>query len=414
MTAQQSGKGKSFLPPKVLRSLLQQQPTPFYLYDAAGLQDACRKLQEAFSWNAGFQVFFPVRMNPNPAVLTALSKAGCGALCAGETELLLAKRAGLSGADIVYAPMAFSMQPAAAAAKLGAQMLLDGAHALAPQSPAQVLLSVNPGGSLQQNGLPVWKLDKCKTGMDKEHLYAMCRLFAAHAGTQIGLAMFLRDQETEPTRFYAAAELLFSLAARIKQTLGIEIRQIFLSGGLGARYRASDPELDLAEVSLRVKESYEGLLGTTELKPAIFLAPGRWLAAKHGVLVTRVLAVKDQPSPLVILDADCAQFLREIAFGASHRLSAPLVPENRKQTLVRAAGALSDLRDHFSGTFVLPELKLGECVVVHDVGADGRSFASNYGGSLGCAEFLQEPDGTVRCIRKAQTAEQLLSAFDEN
>ena len=414
MTAQQSGKEKNFLPPKVLRGLLQQQPTPFYLYDAAGLQSACRTLQEAFSWNAGFQAFFPVRMNPNPAVLAELSKAGCGALCAGYTELLLAKRAGLSGNDIVYAPMAFSMQPAAAAAKLGAQMLLDGAHALGPQIPAQVLLSVNPGGSLERNGLPVWKLDKCKTGMDEEHLYAMCCSFATHAETQIGLAMFLRDQETEPQRFYAAMEMLFSLAARIKKTLGIEIRKIFLSGGLGARYRASDPELDLTEVSEHVKESYERLLGPEKLAPEISLAPGRWFAAKHGVLVTRVLAVKDQTPPLVILDVDCAQFLREIAFGASHRLSAPLVPENRKRTLVRAAGALSDLRDHFSGTFVLPELKLGECVVIHDVGADGRSFASNYGGSLGCAEFLLEADGTVRCIRRPQTAEQLLAMFDDD
>ena len=112
------------------------------------------------------------------------------------------------------------------------------------------------------------------------------------------------------------------------------------------------------------------------------------MAAKAGVLVSRVLAVKRQQTPLVILDADCAQLLREIAFGASHRLIAPLAPESRGKQLVRVAGAISDLRDHFSGSFVLPELKLGECVLILDTGADGRSFGSNYGGSLGCAEFF--------------------------
>ena len=125
-----------------------------------------------------------------------------------------------------------------------------------------------------------------------------------------------------------------------------------------------------------------------------------------------MLAVKPQQKPVVVLDADCAQFLREIAFGATHRLMAPLVPESRQKRMVRVAGSLCDLRDHFPGTCVLPDLKLGECVLICDAGADGRSFASNYGGSPGCAEFLLEQGGEVRCIRRRQTIDELLAAFD--
>ena len=156
---------------------------------------------------------------------------------------------------------------------------------------------------------------------------------------------------------------------------------------------------------------YKALLTPAGLTPKLILAEGRLMAAKAGVLVSRVLAVKRQQTPLVILDADCAQLLREIAFGASHRLIAPLAPESRAKQLVRVAGAISDLRDHFSGSFVLPELKLGECVAILDTGADGRSFGSNYGGSLGCAEFLIE-NGAVRCIRKRQTMDELMASFD--
>ncbi|MEI3079256.1 MAG: hypothetical protein V8T00_08195 [Oscillospiraceae bacterium] len=56
-------------------------------------------------------------------------------------------------------------------------------------------------------------------------------------------------------------------------------------------------------------------------------------------------------------------------------------------------------------------MKLGECVAILDTGADGRSFGSNYGGSLGCAEFLIE-NGAVRCIRKRQTMDELMASFD--
>lgn len=412
MTAQQSGRRETFLPPKTLRRLLQEQPTPFYIYDAAGLRASCRKVQEAFSWNDGFSLCFPVRMNPNPKILEKLAQAGCGALCGSEAELRLAAMAGLGGQKLLYAPAAFQEPGWSLAKKLGAVQVMDGGHMLPPQAPEEVLLSVHPEKGLRLDGRPVWNMEKCKLGMDEAELLSMGRRFASAGTKRVGLAIFLRDQESEPERFCAALDTLFSLAVRMKQELGTAVQRIFISGGLGAAYRVSEQEPDLQEISARVRTRYETVLVPAGLRPELTLAPGRLLSAKHGALVTRVLAVKNQTPPLVLLDADCAQFLREVAFGASHRMTAPLVPDGRPRQMVRAAGALADLRDHFSGTFVLPELKAGECVVICDTGADGRSFASNYGGSLGCAEFLLEEDGTVRQIRRRQTAEELLAACE--
>ena len=109
------------------------------------------------------------------------------------------------------------------------------------------------------------------------------------------------------------------LAVRIKRELDLAVDSILISGGLGVSYRASDNAPDLTAVSERVRRSYETLLTPAGLTPKLILAEGRLMAAKAGVLVSRVLAVKRQQTPLVILDADCAQLLREIAFGASHR-----------------------------------------------------------------------------------------------
>ena len=295
---------------------------------------------------------------------------------------------------------------------IGAAQLVDGEHGLPPQPPARVFLSVNPGGQLCLNGRTVWNFEKSKLGMDLQTLLSMCRRFLASGTEAISPCVFLRDQDLEPARFQAALERLLRLAGRLYQELGIGVQSVLICGGLGASYRPSEQAPDLQAVSDFVQEKYEEILAPAGLCPDLLLAAGRILAAKAGVLVTRVLAVKPQQKPVVVLDADCAQFLREIAFGATHRLMAPLVPESRQKRMVRVAGSLCDLRDHFPGTCVLPDLKLGECVLICDAGADGRSFASNYGGSPGCAEFLLEQGGEVRCIRRRQTIDELLAAFD--
>ena len=412
MTARKDAGQTSFVPAKVLRRLLQEQPTPFYLYDETMLREACEKLRLAFSWNAGFTPVFPVRMNQNPAVLRILASAGAQLLCASEAELRLARRADADGQRIIYAPIAIDERACGYARRIGAAQLVDGEHALPPQPPARVFLSVNPGGQLCLNGRTVWNFEKSKLGMDLQTLLSMCRRFLASGTEAISPCVFLRDQDLEPARFQAALEMLLRLAVQLYQELGIGVQSVLICGGLGASYRPSEQAPDLQAVSDFVREKYEEILAPAGLCPDLLLAAGRILAAKAGVLVTRVLAVKPQQKPVVVLDADCAQFLREIAFGATHRLMAPLVPESRQKRMVRVAGSLCDLRDHFPGTCVLPDLKLGECVIICDAGADGRSFASNYGGSPGCAEFLLDQGGDVRCIRRRQTIDELLAAFD--
>ena len=123
MTARRDAGQTSFVPAKVLRRLLQEQPTPFYLYDETMLREACEKLRLAFSWNAGFTPVFPVRMNQNPAVLRILASAGAQMLCASEAELRLARRADADGQRIIYAPVAIDERACGYARRIGAAQL---------------------------------------------------------------------------------------------------------------------------------------------------------------------------------------------------------------------------------------------------------------------------------------------------
>lgn len=64
------------------REITAQIPTPFHLYDEAGIRRNVRQLKDAFSWNPGFREYFAVKATPNPYLIQLLHQEGCGCDCA--------------------------------------------------------------------------------------------------------------------------------------------------------------------------------------------------------------------------------------------------------------------------------------------------------------------------------------------
>ena len=85
-----------------IQAITQQIPTPFHLYDEAGIRANARALKQAFSWNPGFREYFAVKATPNPYIIQILHEEGCGCDCATYTELLLAEGVGVTGHDVMF------------------------------------------------------------------------------------------------------------------------------------------------------------------------------------------------------------------------------------------------------------------------------------------------------------------------
>ena len=91
-----------FLTLEKAREIAEKVPTPFHIYDEAGIRRTARALQAAFAWNPGFREFFAVKATPNPYILQILHQEGCGCDCATYPELLLAEAAGVSGREVMF------------------------------------------------------------------------------------------------------------------------------------------------------------------------------------------------------------------------------------------------------------------------------------------------------------------------
>ena len=137
-----------------LREIVAKIPTPFHLYDAAGIRANVDALQQAFAWNPGFKEYFAVKATPNAAILKLLKDQGCGVDCSSYTELLLSDAVGFKGHDIMFSSNVTSAQEYRLARKLGVLINLDDiSHIdfLAENGgiPEEICLRYNPGGDFK-------------------------------------------------------------------------------------------------------------------------------------------------------------------------------------------------------------------------------------------------------------------------
>ena len=78
-----------------IEDIVKTYPTPFHLYDEAGIRANAKAVKEAFAWNKGFREYFAVKATPNPFLINILREYGCGCDCSSYTELMLAEKLGL-------------------------------------------------------------------------------------------------------------------------------------------------------------------------------------------------------------------------------------------------------------------------------------------------------------------------------
>ena len=68
--------------------------------------------------------------------------------------------------------------------------------------------------------------------------------------------------------------------------------------------------------------------------------------------------------------------------------------------------------DKFAIDRMLPEVEVGDILVIHDAGAHGHAMGFNYNGKLRSAELLVREDGQVVEIRRTETVDDYFSTLD--
>ena len=407
-----------FLTLEKAKEIREQIPTPFYVYDEAGIRANVRALKAAFSWNPGFKEFFAVKATPNPFLLKILHEEGCGCDCATYTELLLSEAVGITGHDVVFSSNVTPELDMRKARDMGVYINLDDAtyvDFLASMGPVPetVCLRYNPGGSFSLGNTIMDMPRDAKYGMTEDQMAGAITRLMKLGTKHFGVHAFLASNTTTNEYYPALAGQLFRLAVRLRNATGAHISFIDLSGGIGVDYRPEQPRCDIGVIGEGVRVKYEEILTPNDMGDvAIFTELGRFMLAPYGHLISTVIHEKHIYREYVGLDACAANLMRPAMYGAYHHITVLGKEDAILDHVYDVTGGLCENNDKFAIERSLPEIQIGDIVAIHDTGAHGFSMGYNYNGKLRSAEVLLKEDGSFQLIRRAETPEDYFATFD--
>jgi diaminopimelate decarboxylase len=409
---------KPFVTKEQLEAITSEYPTPFHLYDEKGIRDKVRNLQKAFSWNAGYKEYFAVKATPNPRILEILKEEGCGVDCSSLTELMLSDIVGFKDDEIMFTSNVTPREDFALARKLNALITLDDITHIdyleeIAGLPETISLRFNPGGNFVIDNAIMDTPQDAKYGLTREQMSEAVKILMEKGVKHFGIHAFLASNTIANEYYPALARILFETAVELKNETGAHFSFINLSGGVGIPYRPDQEATNIFEVGDGVKKAFEDILAPQGMGDInIYTELGRYVLAPFGHLVARVLHEKHIHKEYIGLDACAANLMRPAMYGAYHHITIMGKENAPCDHVYDVTGGLCENNDKFAIDRELPEIEIGDLVVLHDTGAHGFAMGYNYNGKLRSAEILLKEDGTTELIRRAERPDDYFGTLD--
>lgn len=410
---------EAFVTKEQVEQIVKEYPTPFHLYDEKGIRENVRELKEAFAWNPGFREYFAVKATPNPFLMNILKEYGCGCDCSSMTELMLSDAIGVRGEQIMFSSNDTPPEEFAYAHKLGAIINLDDIthievlEKILGQIPETISCRFNPGGIFKISNDIMDNPGDSKYGMTEEQMFEAFQILRNKGAKRFGIHAFLASNTVTNEYYPMLAKILFELAVRLKEETGANIQFINLSGGIGIPYKPDQQPNDIRVIGEGVRKAYEEVLIPAGMGDvAIYTELGRYMMGPYGCLVTKAINEKHTHKEYIGVDACAVNLMRPAMYGAYHHITVLGKEQKPCDHQYDVTGSLCENNDKFAIDRMLPEIEMGDYLVIHDTGAHGFSMGYNYNGKLKSAELLLKEDGSVQMIRRAETPKDYFATFD--
>ena len=393
-----------------LEEIARVHGTPLYVYSAESVRRAYRSLVDAFGGHP-HRVYYALKANSSLAIVRLLRELGSAVDANSIGEIELAMRAGFEPADIVFTGVGKSPDEIERAVQLGLKAInaesagelerIDRA-ATARGVRARVALRVNPDIDAGTHPHISTGLHINKFGVPLEQARMLYRKMATQPGLQpVGIHVHLGSQIVALEPLQRAAGAAVKLAQELRD-VGVQIDHIDVGGGLGISYDGSR-----VPSAAEYATSILSIVGSSGL--SIALEPGRFLVGAAGVLLARVVDLKDSPGGhhFAVLDAGMTELLRPALYGAYHRIEA-VTPRAARELCYDVVGPVCESSDAFGRERRFATLEVTDLIAILDAGAYGSAMASNYNRRPLPAEVLVD-GGQARLTRRRQTIDDQLA-----
>lgn len=410
-----SFKGRLF---PILKAVSSHFGTPFHIYDEAGIRATGESLKKAFAGIKEFREYFAVKALPNPSILKIMKSMGFGFDCSSIPEILLSRKVGGAGEDIMLTSNNTSREEFNVAAADGGCILnLDDVSLIpkVPDMPELICFRYNPGPRRTGNSI-IGNPAEAKYGVSHEQILSAYREARALGAKRFGLHTMLASNELNYVYMVQTAEMLIQLAEWIGSELGIRFEFLNIGGGFGIPYKPEAAPLNLNAMAAEITRRFHRFGEQNGYMPKLFIESGRYMTGPHGVLVVQAINHKDIYRKYIGVDACMSALMRPGMYGAYHHISVLGKEDHARREKVDVVGSLCENNDKFAIQRDLPEIAEGDILIIHDTGAHGHAMGFNYNGKLRPQELLLRVDGRVELIRRAETVDDYFATlhFDKN
>ncbi len=395
-----------------LATLAEEIGTPFYCYSTATLVRHYRVMEKAFE-GTDHLICYAMKANSNQAVIKTMANLGAGMDVVSEGELRRALAAGVPPRKIVFSGVGKTAREIAIALKEGIacfnvesepELELLSAITQRTGQRATVSIRVNPDVDARtHHKITTGKADN-KFGVSYLRAPEVYARAADLPGLDVaGIDMHIGSQITELDPFEQAfrlmAELTRELCAR-----GHNIRHLDLGGGLGVPYRGTNdvpPHPD--EYAAMTKR----ILGPLGLK--YVLEPGRMIVGNAGVLVSRVIYLKEgDGGNFIIQDAAMNDLIRPTLYDAFHEIIPVAEPGDEPLFMTAdVVGPVCESGDYLAKSRRLPQVQQGDLLATMTAGAYGAVQSGTYNSRPLVPEILV--NGAVwALVRPRQSHDELI------
>ena len=394
-----------------LNSLAETYGTPLYVYSAEGFIASYTGFAQSLS-ELDSHIHFAVKANSALGVLKILATQGAGADIVSYGEMKRAMMAGIPAEKIVFsgvgktdAEITSALQDGIGQINAESASEIDHIIAIAEQLDviAPVCLRVNVNVDPKSHAKISTGQRSTKFGIPVEDGRAeiLYQKICQHPHiAPMGLAVHIGSQLTDLAPFEIAYTELLTLADRLRQA-GFDVPGLDLGGGLGIDYTDHNP-VDFESYGSMVTR----IFGNRGYR--LGFEPGRSIAADNGVLLTKVIFIKNGGDKrFVIVDAAMNDLLRPTLYDAYHDIES-VSPRAPHPLLADIVGPVCETGDYLGLGRALPDVKEGDILVVKSAGAYGAVMMSNYNTRPESAEIMLE-GSKVHLLRPRRSIDQMLA-----
>ena len=402
----ESRSGHAYCEDVKLADLAVRLGTPIFVYSRQRLSANYDRIACAFA-SLRARIQYSVKANGNGAILRLLREWGAGFDVVSGGELYRSLQAGAAPGAVVFAgvgksdaELQYAVESGVGWMNVEAREEVDALEAMAASLGERpcVAVRLNPAVEADTHRHIATGGERSKFGIDLDEAE---RLFADAARYRrldlAGVHVHVGSQLASPDATVAAVRQALELVDRYR------LRMLNLGGGFPVEYQA---DAGPTPAPSDFAGALAPLLRGRDLE--LMIEPGRSIVADAGVLLARVLYVKQRAGrQVIVVDAGMTELIRPALYGAYHPI-VPLQTHGAAEVLSDVVWPVCESADAFARDRPLPPMQRGDLLAITHAGAYGMSMASNYNSRLRPAEVMI--DGAVASlIRRRETIEDLLA-----